>query len=213
MPTVVLVDDHQMFRQGLRKVLAESTGYTVVGEADDGASGIEIVQQVQPDICIIDVSMPGMSGLEVCRQLKGSHPDLAVVMLTMHHSEDMLRNAFSAGADAFVLKQSAVEELLLAMQAVSQGQKYISSKLTSTLLDGFLDAPESANSHDLLTDREREIVRLIAQGIDTNAIGELLHISSATVKTHRNAIMKKLDVHKNIDLVKYALKSGLIELD
>lgn len=131
----------------------------------------------------------------------------------MHKSEDVLRNALNAGTDGFVLKQSGIEELLIALEAVSKGQKYISAALTSTILDNFLDLQGANNNSPLLSAREQEIVRLIAQGIDTNAIGELLHISSATVKTHRNAIMKKLDVHKNIDLVKYALKSGLIELD
>ena len=211
---IAIIDDHSLFRDGLKSIFATEPDYEVVGESEDGEQGLEMIRSTQPDVVLLDISIPGISGLEVCRQITTQFPMVSTIMVTMHHSDEFISNAFSAGASGYVLKQSAVDELIAAIKAVQVGKKYISVDITSPVLERYMkEVEENPASRDHLSARENEIIRLIAQGWETQRIGEALHISPATIKTHRNTIMKKLGVHKSIDLVKYALKSGLIELE
>ena len=216
MVRVVLIDDHHLFRDGLRSIFSTEEDIELVGEAPDGTAGLEIVREILPDVLLLDIGIPGVSGLEICRQITISHPEIRIIILTMHRGDTYVTSAFSSGAMGYVLKHSAVDELITAIRAVNSGKKYISSELTEGVLDKYVSEIEKdrdAHSVSELSERENEIVRLIAQGWDTRKIAHTLHISPATVKTHRAQIMKKLSVHKNIELVKYAIKKGLIELD
>lgn len=216
MVRVVLIDDHHLFRDGLRSIFSTEEDIELVGEAPDATAGLEIVREILPDVLLLDIGIPGVSGLEICRQITISHPEIRIIILTMHRGDTYVTSAFSAGAMGYVLKHSAVDELITAIRAVNSGNKYISSELTESVLEKYLTEIEKdrdAHSVSELSERENEIVRLIAQGWDTRKIAHTLHISPATVKTHRAQIMRKLSVHKNIELVKYAVKKGLIELD
>lgn len=211
---IVIIDDHMLFREGLKSILANESGMNVIGEAEDGESGLEYIQTAQPDVILLDISIPGISGIEVCRQITNRFPEIKTIILTMHKSGEYLAAALGVGAKGFILKHSAVTELTTAIRTVYSGKKYISSDLTEEVLDKYMIRVEEEQDPDIeLTSKEKEIVLLIAQGWETQQIGKALHISPATVKTHRANLMKKLNVHKNIELVKYALKMGLIELD
>ena len=216
MVRIVIIDDHQLFRDGLKSIFSAEEDIELVGEAADATAGLEIVRETLPDVLLLDISIPGISGLEICRQITTSHPEIRIIILTMHRSETYVTSAFSAGAMGYVLKHSAVEELTTAIRSVNSGKKYISSELTEAILDKYVTKVEedkNADSVSELSERENEIVRLIVQGWDSNKIANALHLSPATVKTHRAQIMRKLGVHKNIELVKYAVKKGIIELD
>ncbi len=211
---IVLVDDHQLFRAGLISILATDTRFKVVGEAEDSENGLECIKNHKPDIAILDISLPGLSGIELCKQILNQFPHIVVIMLTMHKSDEFLKESFKAGASGFLLKHSAVTELKTAIETVCNGKKYISSDMTHSVINQMITGhpTESGHEHEL-TPKENEIVRLIAQGWENQKIAEALHISTSTVKTHRANIMKKLHAHKNVDLVKYAIKNKLIELD
>ena len=216
MVRIVIIDDHQLFRDGLKSIFSAEEDIELVGEAADAAAGLEIVRESIPDVLLLDISIPGISGLEICRQITMNHPEIRIIILTMHRGDTYMTGAFSAGAMGYVLKHSAVDELITAIRSVNSGKKYISSELTEVVLDKFVTKTENDKDVHLvseLSERENEIVRLIVQGWDSNKIADALHISPATVKTHRAQIMRKLGVHKNIELVKYAVKKGIIELD
>jgi two-component system response regulator NreC len=213
---VVIIDDHQLFRDGLKSIFSTEEDIELVGEAADATVGLEIVRKTLPDVLLLDISVPGVSGLEICRQIAMSHPEIRIIILTMHKNDAYVKSAFSTGAMGYVLKHSAVDELTTAIRSVKSGKKYISSELTEGILHEYVTKTEEdtkANLVSELTERENEIVRLIVQGWNTNKIADALHISPATVKTHRAQIMRKLGIHKNIELVKYAVKKGIIELD
>lgn len=216
MVRIVLIDDHQLFRDGLKSIFSAEEDIELVGEAADATAGLEIVRETLPDVLLLDISIPGVSGLEICRQITMSHPEIKIIILTMHRNDTYVTSAFSAGAMGYVLKHSAIDELTTAIRSVNSGKKYISSELTEGILDKYMTKIEEDKDAHLvseLSERENEIVRLIVQGWDTNKIANALHISPATVKTHRAQIMRKLGVHKNIELVKYAVKKGIIEFD
>lgn len=212
---LVCIDDHPLFRSGLKSLFAAEADIEVVGEADNGTDGLNIIGQAQPDIVLLDIGIPGISGLEVCRQIRQRYPSVKVIMLTMHRERAHLLKAFHAGARGFVLKQGGVDELLLGIRAVHTGKKYICSDLAESVLERFTKKPAEKTEDDRaeLSDREAEIVRLVCQGWDNQRIAEALYISPATVKTHRARIMRKLGIHSSTELVKYALKTGIIELE
>ncbi|MFQ6611102.1 MAG: LuxR C-terminal-related transcriptional regulator, partial [Fidelibacterota bacterium] len=165
-------------------------------------------------IALLDISLPGISGIELCKQILNQFPDTCVLMLTMHKSDEFLKESLKAGASGFLLKHSAVGELTTAIRAVCDGKKYISADLTEGVINKLFTEDTGAEySESELTSKEKEIVRLVAQGWENQQIAEALHISVSTAKTHRANIMKKLGFHKNVDLVKYAIKTKLIELD
>lgn len=213
---IVIIDDHHLFRDGLKSIFFTEKNIRVVGEAEEGNTGLEIIRDSQPDVVLLDIGIPGISGLEVCHQITVRHPDIKTIILTMYKTDDYITSAFSTGAMGYVLKQSAVDELTTAIRSVKSGKKYLSSELTEGVLNEYMSKKKEdrdKKSESELSNREKEIVRLIVQGWDTKKISHSLNISPATVKTHRAQIMGKLGIHKSIDLVKYALKTGLIELD
>ncbi len=212
---ILLADDHVMFRQGVKRIIEGIDGVNVVGEASNGLELLRLLREVNPDLVIMDISMPNLRGLEATREIKAINSEVKVLILTMHKDREYLYHALTAGAEGYLLKEDADEELISAIETLRQGGTFISPLLSGQMADIFVDkfrpggelrtAPEEP-----LTVREREIIKLIAEGKSSKEIGELLFISSRTVQHHRANIMKKLNVKKTADLVKYAIQKGYV---
>jgi two-component system response regulator NreC len=211
---VVVVDDHTLMRQGTVGLLESQDDIEVVGEASTGREGIDIVAQLMPDVVLMDVAMPGMSGLDATRELNGRLPDIKILILTMHDREDYLFEALRAGAIGYVLKGADIVELLAAVRAAFRGEVYLQPAASKALVSDYLRRAargEDRDRFDGLTDREREILRLIAQGLTTPQIAKDLVLSPHTVQSHRDRIMAKLDLHSKAALVRYAVTRGLVD--
>lgn len=211
---VVVVDDHTLIRQGTVGLLESQVDIEVVGEASAGREGIDVVAQLQPDVVLIDIAMPGISGLDATRELNGRYPEIKILILTMHDRKDYLFEALRAGASGYVLKGADIQELLAAVRAAHRGEVYLQPAASKALVSDYLRRAtrgEDRERLDGLTDREREILRLIAQGLTTPEIARDLVLSPHTVQSHRDRIMAKLDLHSKAALVRYAISRGLID--
>jgi DNA-binding NarL/FixJ family response regulator len=204
--TIVLADDHILFRQGVRKILEEVKGLKVVGEAKDGLDLLELLKKTRPDLVILDISMPNLRGLEAAREIKTLYPEIKVLLLTMHKDRDLLQEGVEARVDGFLVKEDADSDLLQAVTAIRKGQKYFSLLISEKLVD-LMHHPGKA---DPLTPREKEILKLVAEGKTSKEVAELLYISPNTVQRHRDKIMNKLDLKNLAELVLFALKQGYI---
>ena len=217
MLSVLLVEDHAIVRQGIKALLAEEPDIVVVGEAGDGGQALALVQELRPDIVLMDLSLPGVGGIEATRQVRERFPETRVVVLSMHESEEYVYRALRAGASAYVVKQSTSTELALALRAVAAGSTFLSPAISDILIDDYVHRVEAQGRDqealDVLTPREREVLHLIAQGYNNRQIAERLHISIKTVETHRGNMMSKLDVHDRAGLVRFAMESGLITFE
>ncbi len=212
---VFLAEDHIIVRKGLRALLEHETDIEVCGEAGTGQEAVKAVGNLQPDITVLDITMPELNGLEAARRIRKRFPECRVIFLTMHANEEYLREALLLGAHGFVLKRAAPEELILAVRAVACNDTFISPALSRFVVDGYvghLDA-EATSGLDLLTSREREILQLIAEGMTSNQVAEHLHLSVKTVQVHRSNLMGKLQAHCTADLVMYAIRVGLTAPD
>jgi len=213
--SILLADDHVMFRRGVRRIIQGMDAVEVVGEASDGFELLELLKKTAPDLVILDISMPNLRGLEATREIKIINPKVKVLILTMHKDREYLYHAFTAGAEGYLLKEDADTELLAAIDTLRQGGTYISPLLSPQLADLFMEQAQPAGkpwlSGESLTVREREIIKLIAEGKSSKEIGGLLFISSRTVQHHRANIMRKLNLKKTADLVKYAIQKGYTE--
>jgi len=199
--TIVLADDHAMFRAGTRMIISERSDLKVIGEAGDGLELLELLKRSTPDLIILDISMPNLRGLEAAREIKKSYPEIKILILTMHKKEEFIYQALAAGAEGFLLKEDAGDELVQAIQTIRRGEKFISPLLSSKMADLALQKGQT----DPLTTREREVVKLFAEGKSSKEIAELLYISVFTVRRHRDNIMRKLNLKNMADLVRYAL--------
>ena len=212
---VVVVDDHTLIRQGIVGLLESQPDIEVVGQAGNGEDGIALAAELNPDVILMDVSMPGITGFTAAKEIKSRRPEVAVLFLTIHDREDYLYQALRAGASGYVLKGADVNDLLAALRSAHRGEVYLSPAVAKALVGDYLrrsregdpDAPS-----DGLTEREREILLLIAQGRTTAEIAATLVLSPHTVQSHRDHIMAKLDLHSKAALMKYAIAKGLIEL-
>ncbi len=208
---VVLADDHALFRGGVRRILEEIQGVEVIGEAGDGLALLELLKTITPDLVVLDISMPHLRGLEAIRQVKKLVPKTHILMLTMYKEEDYLSQALTAGASGYLLKQEADPELVNAVQTIRCGKTYLSPNIRDLVPDllrrrlGPGGLPK-----EVLTHREREIIKLLADGKTSKEIAELLYISLRTVQNHRANIMRKLNFKRTADLVKYALQKGYV---
>ena len=213
--SILLADDHVMFRRGVRRIIQGIDGVEVVGEASDGFELLELLKKTAPDLVILDISMPNLRGLEATREIKIINPKVKVLILTMHKDREYLYHAFTAGAEGYLLKEDADSELLAAIDTLRQGGTYISPLLSPQLAGLFMEQAQPAGkpwlSGEPLTVREREVIKLIAEGKSSKEIGGLLFISSRTVQHHRANIMRKLNLKKTADLVKYAIQKGYTE--
>ncbi|MBN2001576.1 response regulator transcription factor [candidate division KSB1 bacterium] len=212
--TVLLVDDHLLVRKGLRQLLMTFKNVEVIGEADDGMQAVEAVRQQKPDIVFLDIQMPRMRGVEAVHVIKKESPSTHIIMLSMYSKEDYIRETFKKGASGFVLKQSAPDELQAAITHVMRGEIYLSPTIARSVVDDWLrkDLDLGGNEKHLLTPRETEILKLLAEGFSNKEIAKQLYISNKTVETHRHNIMEKLNLESFADLVKYAIKEELTEL-
>lgn len=204
--TIILADDHPMFREGIRKIIERIEGARITGEANDGLELLELLKKSSPNLVILDISMPNLRGLEAIREIKKTYPRVKVLVLTMHKKKEFLRQALRDGADGFLLKEDAGSELIRAMQTVRNGGKYLSPLLSSVLTSLAVEEEKT----EVLTMREREVLKLLAEGKRTKEIAAALYISPHTVRRHRANIMEKLDIQNLADLVKYAISQSYI---
>jgi two-component system response regulator NreC len=210
---ILLADDHTLLRQGLRKILQERPDWKVVAEAGDGREAVRLTLAVQPDIAILDIGMPLLNGIEATRQIVRRLPDIHVLILSMHANEAYIIQALRAGAKGYLLKDSADTDLIRGVAAVATGKSFFSPAAAKVMLDDYvrhLAEKGIADRFDSLSEREREIFQLVAEGHSNKEIAELLSVSPTTVETHRAHILQKLDVHNTAELVLYAVRRGVI---
>jgi DNA-binding NarL/FixJ family response regulator len=213
---VILADDHHLVRRGIRALLEQADDISVIGEAEDGQEAVELVEQLKPDVLIIDIAMPRMNGIQATQRVRVLGLATQVVILSMHSRPTLVRQALRNGARGYLLKNSITEELLLAVRAASRRETYLSPEISGIVVDDFLTHQadvEKSGLFDQLTPREREIVQLIAEGYTNNGIARLLNISIKTVERHRANLMAKLDVHDVAGLTRIAVEHGLIFID
>ena len=210
---VVIVEDHRLFREGLKSLLADKPDFEMVGEAGDGLEAIRCIRKHQPNLVLLDLSMPKMNGISVMREIKGQYPEIKILALTIHESDQYVLEAFDAGADGYCLKDAGRNELRVAVDSVLQGKRYISPSISDNVLEGYLTGRKklkSKTSWDTITPREREVLKLLGEGYQNKEISDMLHISVKTVEKHRANIMNKLDLHNAAALTAYAIDHGLV---
>ncbi|MBI2170604.1 MAG: response regulator transcription factor [Chloroflexi bacterium] len=213
---LLVADDHTLFRRGIVGLLTAQADMEVVGEVGRGEEAVREAIEVSPDVVLMDIGMPGMNGLDATKEIRKQAPKVQVLMLTMHDREDYLFQALRAGAAGYVLKGADVQDLLSAIRSVNSGEVYLYPTVTKKLLADYLRRVESGEdraSYDGLTDREREVLGLIAQGKTLPEVAQALYLSLHTVQTHRDHITKKLDLHTKAELIKYAIRKGLVTPD
>ncbi len=211
---VVLADDHTIVRKGLRSLLDAERDVDVIGEAGDGTEAIALVEQLKPHIVVMDIGMPVLNGLEATRRIIKKHPDTKVLILTMHTNEEYVFEILRAGASGYIIKKAAPTELVAAIRAVKKGESFLSPSISRKVIDEYVQRAgeeKREDAFDLLTDREREVLQLIAEGSSTREIAKKLFISTKTVETHRTHLMDKLDLHGTADLTRYAIRKGIVD--
>jgi two-component system, NarL family, response regulator NreC len=210
---ILLADDHTVMRTGLRLLLERQPNLEVVGEAENGRDTIQLAASLRPDVVVMDVSMPVLNGIEATKTIVTEHPNIAVVILSMHADESYVMRALKAGARGYLLKDSAPADLLGAIQAVTQNKSFFSPKVSRILAEDYvrvLKQKGAVDSYDLLTSREREILQLLAEGKANKEVAAALNISPYTVETHRSHILEKLNLHNPAELILYAVRKGII---
>ena len=208
---VLVADDHHLVRQGIRALLEAASDLEVVGEADNGLEAVALSRSLTPDVVVLDISMPGLGGMEALERLSALPEPCRVVVLSMHEDETLIRRAMLSGATGYVLKGSVADELILAVRAAARGGTYLSQRAGDTMRTG-----SSGSNHDPiggLTSREREVLSLIGEGLTNRAIASQLGVSVKTVERHRTSMMGKLDAHSIVDLVRIGIKAGVIQLE
>ena len=210
---VLLADDHNVMRKGLRLLLERQPNITIVGEASDGRQCVELAETMKPDVVIMDVAMPNLNGIEAARQIVGRYPHIAVAILSMHSDESYVLRALKAGARAYLLKDSAESDLIAAIKAISDGKSFFSPAISKILVEDYMRELERKgvdDSYELLTTREREILQLLAEGKSNKDVANMLNLSLYTVETHRTHILQKLNIHTVPELILYAVRKGII---
>lgn len=211
---VLLVDDHALVRDGIRALIEEEADISVVGQAEDGHAAIRMADELLPDVILMDIAMPRLNGLEATRRISHTHPSIKILVLTVHEDEEYVRHVLACGAMGYILKDSAVRDLICAIRSVHRGQAVLSPAVTRLVIEEYLrwgELPPKPSDCDL-SPREREVLQLIAEGYINRQIAEILSISIKTVQTHRNSLMRKLDLHDRGDLIKYAIQKKIIEV-
>ena len=211
---VLIADDHQLFREGLINLLSESQEINLVGHADNGKDAYEKAVIYGPDVILMDISMPVMGGEEATRLVKKQMPEVKVIALTMHSDKHYIKSMLEAGVDGYLFKNCTYNQLIDAIKTVSSGKKYLSGDITETLINDYLNKEtDKENDQSELTERELDVLKLYAEGKTTREISNTLFVSIKTVGTHRQHIMEKLDIKTTVEMIKYALKKGIITLD
>jgi len=212
---VLLVDDHALIREGLQSLLEKQPDMQVVGEAEDGRRAKELVSELSPDIVIMDVTMPRLSGIEATRQITAEFPSVRIIALSIHSQRRFVADMLSAGAAGYILKECLFDELVQAIQTVAAGGRYLSPRITDVVVDDYVERLSGGAESPLesLTSREREVLQLVAEGKSSKQIAVELHISTKTIEANRRQIMEKLDMHSVAELTKYAIREGITALD
>jgi DNA-binding NarL/FixJ family response regulator len=213
---ILIADDHGLLRRGARTILQAHRGWKVVGEASNGREAVEKAIKLKPDVIVVDISMPELDGVEVTRQIRKSLPEVKVLVLTMHESDQMVRRALDAGANGYLLKSDLPDYLPKAVKAIAENKSFLTPKISEIVLEGFINAgnklEEGKPASPRITPRELEIVRLLAEGKSNKEISTQLGITVRTVETHRSKIMLKLDLHSLAELIHYAMRNGIISV-
>jgi DNA-binding NarL/FixJ family response regulator len=211
---IVIADDHVMFRQGMKALIDEKPDLQVVGEAGDGFELLKLLDSLKPDMVILDISMPGLRGIEITREIKKKYPRLIILVLTMHKNKEYLYHALSAGAKGYVLKEDSDVELFLAIDTIRKGGVYVTQLMAGEVAEDIsrVVTGQMPLESNLLTDRETQVLKLLAEGLSNREIADLLHISTRTVENHRDHIKSKLNINNTAELVKYAIQKGLTDL-
>jgi two-component system, NarL family, response regulator NreC len=210
---ILLAEDHAILREGIRSLLSAVAGLEVIGEAEDGRQAVQAARDLQPDLIVIDLSMPLLNGTEAIRQIKRRQPQIRAIVMTVHKSDEYVRATLDAGADGYLLKDDSHHDLLAAIRSVTAGGTYLSPKICGRVVSGFLGqaSPQGPGlAWDALTDREREVLKLVAEGHKNREIAERLCVTVKTVEKHRANVMRKLDVHGAAGLTAYAMENGLV---
>jgi DNA-binding NarL/FixJ family response regulator len=210
--TVLIAEDHTLVRQGLRSLLSHHQNLGVIGEASDGLEAVRLTRSLKPDLVLLDLSMPKLSGLDAIQEIKSAHEGVRILVVTVHSNEEYVLSALKAGAHGYILKRASHEELLLAVNSVLEGQSYLSPEVSGRVIQGYLSTdPSSKSILDRLTQREREVFKLVAEGHTNKQAAELLFVSVKTVEKHRGNLMRKLELRDAYELRRLARREGLIE--
>lgn len=213
---ILIADDHELARDGIRSLLEDHPGWEVCAEAKDGREAVANASTLKPDICLLDIGMPNLNGLDAARQILAMIPEARILILTVHDSEQIVREVLATGARGFLLKSDAGRDLVAAVEALEQRQTFFTSKVAQMMVDGYLrpnsDAAISSSGQYVLTPREREVIQLVAEGKTTKEIATALGLSVKTAETHRTNLMRKLDLHSVADLTLYAVRNGIVHI-
>lgn len=215
---ILIIDDHPLFRLGLKSIIARNPDYDIVGEAGNGREALPLVEESNPDLVIVDISLPDVSGIDLTRQIRELVPNTRVLIVSMHAKPEYITEAFQAGATGYVTKESAESRLLQGLEAVNKGEYFLDDLVARQVVEMLMEGPSKEAkltnaAYQSLTPREQEILVLLAEGLSAKEVGEKLFISPKTVENHRTKIMGKLNLHTTVDLMRYALKYGLIDPD
>ena len=210
---ILIVDDHAVLRDGIRALLGLHDDIEVVGEASEGKEAVGKAQELMPDVVIMDIAMPGMDGLEATRRLRKKYPKMKVLVLTQHDNKEYILSVIKAGASGYVPKRALGSELVSAIRAVQEGDSFLYPSAAAALIEDYLQQTKDEDPYDQLTAREREIFKLIAEGHTSREIADMLFLSLRTVQGHRLKILEKLNLHNRTELIKFAMRKGLVSLD
>ena len=211
---ILIADDHEVARKGIRSILEGHPGWEVCSEASDGREAVELASQSTPDVLLLDIGMPNLNGLDAARQILAFMPEARILILTIHDSEQVVREVLAAGARGFLLKSDAGRDLVAAVEALQNRRTFFTSKVAQMMLDGYLRPQQERDSFEqhVLTPREREVIQLVAEGKTTKEIATTLSLSVKTAETHRTNLMRKLDLHSIADLTLYAVRNGIVQI-
>ena len=211
---ILVADDHEIVRKGLCSLLEQNKDFKIVAEARDGRTTVRLASELQPDIIIMDIAMPNMNGIEATKQIVNQNPEIKVIALSMHSDRRFVMEMLKAGVSAYLLKDSAFEELMLALKTVMKGKVYLSPEIAGTIVEDYRQMKKDETSaFEVLTEREREVLQLIAEGKPTKEIAASLNVSVKTIESHRQKIMNKLELSSIAELVKYAIRSAITNIE
>ena len=216
--SILIVDDHPLFREGLKSVIRRGDQFEVIAEAGNGREGLRIAKKLKPDLVLVDISLPDQSGIELTREIRNLLPETRILIVSMHSKIDYIAEAFQAGATGYVVKESASAGILKGLEAISKGDYFLDSSVSHQVVKKLMELPEreakiTDAAYGSLTPREQEVMRLLAEGLSRKEIAEKLFISPKTVENHRTSIMNKLGLHSAMELIRYAARLGLIDVD
>ena len=220
---ILIADDHELARRGIRAVLDSHADWEVCAEAKDGREAVELAAREKPDVVLLDIGMPNLNGLEAARQILAANPNVAILILTMHDSDNTVREVLRAGARGFLLKSDAGKDLIAAVEALQLQRTFFTTRVSQMVLDGYLDRDQNGPSrelegvsreasNDVLTTREREVIQLLAEGKTSKEVAVMLNLSVKTAETHRTNLMRKLGLHSVADLTRYAVRNGIVQV-